>query len=241
MTSSLLRAAISNNAHWCDAVCAVHGSPGEFASALWFHRHGTPPFYPDIVTLTDVATKAEQEEAIAAFVGREDRTWTVKDSFAALDLRPLGFNILFEAQWIGLEKPASMKPTEDVTWRVMREDTDLVFWERTWAEGNPPAAMPRIFRDKLLQGPDIAFVLVLEGEQPIGGGILNRASGVVGVSNVFAREHRGKDIWRAVLAEAAARFPEQSVVGYEHGDELYVAIDVGFQPLGYLRIWQKAA
>ena len=36
--------------------------------------------------------------------------WAVKDSFAALDLDPMGFHLLFEARWIIGRQACSARP-----------------------------------------------------------------------------------------------------------------------------------
>lgn len=236
MAPSMLSAAIRNNALWCDAVCRGHDSPGEFSSTLWFHRSGTPPFYPDVVTLTDVETAPEQEETIAALVRADDRTWAVKDSYAALDLQPLGFEILFEAEWIGIRpRPPA---TDPLSWQRIGDDAGLQDWEGEWAKTNPTGT-PRIFAERLLQDADIAFLLARESGRPLGGGILNRDAGVVGLSNIFAGEREQDAIRRGLLSQAAEIFPQLPVVGYDHGDALEAALALGFESLGLLRVWVR--
>src|SRR5215212_2095218 len=111
--------AARNNAVWCDMMCRTHGIPGEFHPSIWINHVATPPLYPNAVTLAgghDQDTQlAHIRELIAA---RIPGAWAVKDSFAALDLVPLGFTLLFEAMWI--ERPATtVQPTArstDVRW-----------------------------------------------------------------------------------------------------------------------------
>jgi hypothetical protein len=49
------------------------------------------------------------------------------------------------------------------------------------------------------------------------------------------------DPWVGALALAADRFPDATVVGYESADDLEAAFAHGFEPLGPLRIWSRAA
>ncbi|MBW9055120.1 hypothetical protein [Rhizobium mesosinicum] len=236
MASSFLRAAISNNAFWCDAVCKALGSPGEFTSTIWFHRRGTPPFYPDVVTLMEA--DGEQTEAIATLVNSEGRVWAIKDSYAALDLEPLGFRLLFEAEWIGMRTPVSVP--SPISWQRMESAADLARWEMEWRKANGPVAQ-RIFSEPLLHDPEIAFLLAFEHGKPIGGGILNRAAGVVGLSNLFAEGRHGETIRRGLIAQAAELYPREPLAGYEHGDDLDEALRAGFELLGPLRVWLKEA
>ncbi len=234
MTSSLLRAAVRNNAFWCDAVCRAQGSPGEFTATIWFHRRGTPPFYPDAVTLAE--TEVEAAEAIATLINSDKRDWAVKDSYATLDLAPLGFTMLFEAEWIGMRTPVS--PPSPFTWQRMESAVDLARWEAEWGKANGSTTQ-KIFTEPLLQDPEIAFLLGFKHGQPVGGGILNHHAGVVGHSNLFAEARHGEAIRRGLIAQAASLYPGEPLVGYEHGDDLDEALRTGFELLGPLRVWLK--
>lgn len=106
MKRSITALAAHNNALWCDAVCRAHDRPGEFHDTLWLTRLGTPRFYPDAVTVAGVEAAPAQMEAIAALVGStRQREWVVKDSFQSLDLNSLGFEPLFDAEWVALSGP----------------------------------------------------------------------------------------------------------------------------------------
>ena len=97
---ALLHAAVINNARWCDAVCRSHGYPGEFSGRLWISAGHALPFYPNAITLSPGVTAAE-----ATASQDPSRPFSIKDSFARLDLAPHGLTPLFDAEWIAL--PAS--------------------------------------------------------------------------------------------------------------------------------------
>lgn len=240
MTSELLRAAVRNNALWCNAICAARGSPGEFSATLWLHRQGTPPFYPDIVTLTGSDTANEQEEAIAVLVRSRKGEWSVKDSYAALDLAPLGFEVLFEAEWIGIgADQIPVAEEQPLTWKRMATAHELQDWERAWGAGAAPPT-PHIFLEALLSDPDIVFLAAFESDALCGGGILNRHADVVGHSNIFAFKKREKIIRAGLLQKAFEIFPGLPIVGYEQGDDLDDALELGFALLGPLRVWARS-
>ena len=69
------------------------------------------------------------------------------------------------------------------------------------------------------------------------GAVASRSDQVVGVSNVFARDGGPDAAWPVVLDAVHTLFPVLPVVGYEHGDDLAVALRHGFEPVGPLRIW----
>jgi hypothetical protein len=98
--------AVRENAEWCDLNVRAHGVATRFEPGLWWARSRTPEFYPDAVTLAPDVSAAMVLDRIDTSPGA-----SVKDSFAALDLAPYGFGILFEAQWI--THPALPDPASD--------------------------------------------------------------------------------------------------------------------------------
>ena len=238
----LLLKAARNNALWCDAVCRAQDAPGEFGETLWLNRFGTPPSYPDVVTLAPAEAAAEQIEAIAALVASPRHSgWSVKDSFRCLDLHRLGFSVLFDAEWILWPLPAdgAREGPAELSWGTLRSETDLQLWHRAWAGDATATEASRLFTAGLAARPDVSFLFAPADASPLCGGIVNEGAGVVGLSNVF---HAGIDpeiVWRELPREAARRFPGLPVVGYESGDELAAARRAGFRSAGPLRIWTK--
>jgi len=242
----LLEHAAHNNALWCDAVCKLHGRPGEFRDGLWLNRFGTPQYYPDAVTLAGAEAAQRQLLAISALIEKPRAgAWAVKDSFSCLDLGCLGFRLLFEAEWISLNLseleliplPAGYSSTE------IHTASELNAWENVWrgdessAAGEPNGG---IFRASLLTQNGIKFIAIRCDNRIVGGGILNEGGDVIGVSNVFASAVEPEIIWQSILAHAADCFPGTTVVGYESGRDLDTALRSGFRTLGPLRVWLSA-
>jgi hypothetical protein len=92
---------------------------------------------------------------------------------------------------------------------------------------------------KGLADPDIAFFAGIEGRKVVMGAIAHRTSGVVGLSNEFVHAGEPADAWADLLKCTHDAFPGLPVVGYLRGDGLQPAIDVGFEPIGALRIWER--
>lgn len=235
MTLPSVEAAAASNAAWCDAVCGVHGAPGERFASHWQTRAPAPPLYPNLVTL---AAAVAPGQAAVRRLARElpPAGWAVKDSFACLPLADEGFELLFEAEWIARASrdPAPAPPGR---WRRVRSEPALAAWEAAWGES---AGGPRIFRPALLEQPDIRFLAGVDEAGAIAAGIVaHRAGGGVGISNLFVR--RGEPEWRAAcLDAAAAAFPGRPLVGYEAGADLAAARALGFASLGPLRVWRRA-
>jgi hypothetical protein len=178
-----------------------------------------PRFYPNVVTLQPgKAVVPEQREAIDLLVKSNlPGRWSVKDSFRLLDLSRLGFELLFEARWI-----RNVMPLPGVS-------SDIV-WQR---ETKGAAGLP--FGD-----PDFAMFTGRRGFQTVAGGMLYRAEGVVGLSNVVADAADARAVWRSLALLAAQTFPRLPLVGYESGEELKAASDAGFEVGDRLRIWVRS-
>jgi hypothetical protein len=245
MKSISLALAAQNNAIWCDAVCRAHDRPGEFHEALWLNRLGTPRFYPDVVTTAGVEAAPAQIAAIADLTGsNRQREWFVKDSFHCLRLESLGFEPLFDAEWIamngarpdaGYHQPGH-RPT------VASDEAGLSAWERSWARvdaGTAARPLPRVFKPRLLADDGIVFVSIQGEGASAGGGILNRGANVVGLSNLFGPQM--DRVWRDLIAMAGEIFPGLPLVGYGRGHDLAAAKLAGFETMGPLQIWRLPA
>ncbi|WP_406187721.1 hypothetical protein [Streptomyces sp. NBC_01006] len=234
-TEELLRAAVHNNAEWCAAV----SGGGAFAADAWTSARRTPMYYPDGVTLTREASA----DALLAGMDTESPGCSVKDSFAALDLAPAGFEVLFGAEWIHRpgDAPAASAAAGSspaLTWARVADAGELAAWEAAWGGGESAG----LFHPGLL-APEIAFLAGRAADGRIlAGAAANRTGSVVGLSNVFTADGTPDDeAWAGALAAVADLWPGLPVVGYESGDDLDTALRHGFTPLGPLRVWLHTA
>jgi hypothetical protein len=238
----IVKQAADNNALWCDAICAAHRGAGEFHETYWLTRLGAPARYPDMVTLTGPSGAGEQIAAISALIQRPRLGgWSVKDCFHSLDLQVLGFERLFDAEW--LSATSSMdhgRPaTADPRWTRIDVESDLVRWEQAWAGANVGAEEGRTFMPGLLSAPDIHIMSARIGGVLVGGGVLNAGAGVLGFSNLFASGFDLEAIWRGLARAARGAFPQLPFVAYERGEALAAAHRAGFVAKGPLRIWRR--
>ena len=200
-------------------MCRAHGRPGTLLPHIWVNAEPVPRFYPNAVTLAPYeASVAEQRDTIDTLLKSNlPGRWAVKDSFNALDLSRQGFDVLLEASWIRNVMPAD-GPSSDIVWQ---RDT----------QGK--ASLP--FDD-----PNFAMFTGRRGFSVVAGGMLYRADGVVGLSNVVADAADAVAVWRSLSLLATTVFPRMPLVGYESGSELQAALDAGFEIGDPLRIWVKA-
>ncbi len=249
-----VRKAAYNNAVWCDLVCRAHGFAGEFTPGIWINRHPTPEFYPNAVTTSDRVNSVAQLQIVSSLVAAKiSDVLAVKDSFSNLDLASLGFEVLFEAQWI--YRPASTQlprsHIDGLRWTKIVTAPDLIKWENAWrgeSAEQSNSSPSRIFMPALLNDPAIAILAGYRDEKIVAGVIANRSrdpatnhndDGVVGMSNQFAPAGDDRAFGIECLAAVIATFPNLPIVGYESGPALTSALSIGFEALAPLRIWSK--
>jgi hypothetical protein len=227
---ALLHAAVLNNARWCDAVCRSHGYPGEFTGRLWVSADHALPFYPNVITLAPDVTAAE------ATNGQDpSRPYSVKDSFARLDLAHDGLTPLFDATWMAVPTPAG---GDDPSWEAVTDPGELVRWEAAWAGGDEVIGL---FQPALLDDADCAVLACRRGSTQVGGAIAYTADGITGISNVFKSGIASGPLWEGVVRAVAELRPGLPIVGYERGEDLAAARRAGSTILGPLRVWARGS
>ncbi len=226
-----VQAAARNNADWCASVCRSHGLPSTYGETAWTSARRTPQYYPDAVTLHRDAKATD----VLSDIDTVSPGCSIKDSFAALDLTSDGFIELFTAAWI--HRPAALPAPQTPPLPIKRVSTaaQLRDWQAAWSGQDET---PDVFRPALLDDPSVLLLAVADGKDICGGFALNRSTGVVGLSNLFATDSSNiAAVWSFALTAAAEYFPGCPVVGYEHGDDLAPALASGFTVLGPLRVW----
>jgi len=230
MSLDLCAAAARTNAIWCDAMARLHGTAGAFAAVAWINRSPAPRFHPNLVTLNGPQEARAHRSALDQLMQAPPAPrWAVKDSFAALDLDTVGFDLLFAARWI--HRASGAFGTAVASAQRVTDAATLALWERAWCADEllPPA---------LLDAPDHAVIAAMQDGAIVGGCIASRSDGVLGISNLFAPAADDGAV-RAACLDAAARIaPTAPLVGYEHGDSLARMTELGFRETGALRVWQ---
>ena len=219
------RAAVRNNAAWCDTVCRSHGLTTMYDARFWVTAARPPAFYPDAVTLDPTHLPAE-------ILARIDDTpgASIKDSFAVLDLNRFGYNVLFDAEWYLLE-PDRRRPPVEGGWSFVETPAELASWAAAHGGGD-------VFRAALLDDPEVRILVRHLHGGGLAGAIANRAAGVVGVSNVFA-PGTAEGAWEGLVHAIGVMFPGEAIVGYDTGQHLRAALSQGFRTIGPLRVWMR--
>jgi len=114
--------AVLNNIDWCHIVCVTHGIVGISKANIWGLHSKAPTFYPEVITSNKYATIEEVKYFI-----ENGKVASIKDSYANLDLTPLGFDILFEAEWIFHESVSDFELIQ-TNWRIVTAEEDFKKW-----------------------------------------------------------------------------------------------------------------
>src|SRR5215204_6002619 len=108
-----LKKAILNNNDLYEAVCGAQNISFERTDAIRYALEKAPPLYSNLVTISENWQPDRVFDSINAEFERENwEKWSIKDSFAALDLEPHGFKKVFDARWLYLEA-AKFTPLEN--------------------------------------------------------------------------------------------------------------------------------
>jgi hypothetical protein len=225
MAPDPLELAVRENATWCDLVCRSHRLRPDADARTWWSDRRTPSLYPDAVTLDSTVTEFDVLGRIHDAPGA-----SVKDSFAALDLEPDGYRVLFDATWFARPPGPVPAGTGDAFERITDKFT-FGAWRHAWG-GPDDVLLPGLLRTSTVtiigaRTPD---------ERYDRGGILHRTSiggtQVVGLSNTFG------SVADVALA-AAARAQDAWIVGYDDADVVATLEGDGFRAYGPLRVWMR--
>jgi hypothetical protein len=210
-------------------VCFAHGTVGRFLVHTWVNAEPVPRFYPNVVSLTTGERDIDEQRQIVRMLLKSNLPgrWAVKDSFHTLDIARLGFEVLFEANWIRLSE-SKVGPG----WNRAQAAVSGLSWERARPGGEG-------FPASLFSDDNFAMFSGRRDGAVVAGGTLYRSDGVVGISNVSADADEAPAVWRDLAMLAASTFPQMPLVGYESGDELKAARKAGFEAGDALRIWVR--
>ncbi len=197
----------------------------------WVNAETVPRFYPNVVSLTTGAADIDEQSQIVDMLLKSNLPgrWAVKDSFHTLDISRLGFDVLFEANWVRL------LPSQPEVIGFPRSGALVsgLSWERAKPGGEA-------FPGALFSDENFAMFSGSRNGAIVAGGTLYNSDGVVGISNVTADADEAPAVWRDLAILAASTFPNAPLVGYESGDELKAAHKAGFEVGDPLRIWVKS-
>jgi len=240
--NKLWQQAAANNAAWCDAMLRSHGRATSTTPHLW-QTSGKPPlYYPHAVTLGGQCHAKAQYADIARMTEttqRAGRRLAIKDSFTSLDLAPLGYEVLFSADWLCLSAGTQVRPDTDVaaTWQPVHSASDLQQWELAW---HGAGQAPGTFLLPLLAHHAVTILAGYRDGQIVAGCSLYRSESTVGYTNLFMPTDDPESWRKACIAEIARRHPDCPLIGYESDTDSMAMQEIGCRKIGSLQVWQSA-
>jgi hypothetical protein len=227
---------VANSLGWYEAVFRTHGLSGTLSDGIWACTGKVPPYYSNALTVAPGWTAA-RARVLLDFAADLDRPFSVKDSFAAMDLGAGNMRELFNAEWMLLDPSKAPPETEPraAAWRRVTDALELERWEAAWRENGSPTD-ERVFLPALIRATDVALFAAYRDGRIVGGCAANRTPGAVGLSNFFAEDDDEESIAAGAIAETSRFAPGMPVVGYERGDALAGFDRLGFRSVGPLRI-----
>jgi hypothetical protein len=228
--------ATRNNVEWCDTVCRTHAIPRRLDPDFWVQPRKGPPYYSNCITLSR-SGETRQHAAIESLKADLPDGFSIKDSFASLDLSAAGFRTLFDAEWFWREPADDARAAEQPDWIRIESGSDLLRWEAAWSAAGSPS-QSRVFLPALLEALGVAFFGVERGGDFVAGCIANFSrDNVVGFSNFFASAPDRDRLRAGAVAKVAGFAPGLPIVGYDRGEDLTAMLTLGFRPVGALRVW----
>lgn len=226
----------ANSVQWYQAIFGSHGLSGAIVDGMWTSRDKPPPYYSNAVTVAPSAVAA-QTATIGDLGGTLRSPWSVKDSFSVLELSSLGFQPLFEAEWIWCAAADAPLPIRsDIVWRRVTTVAELERWEDAWRANGSPATS-RVFVPDLLADPTVALLSADRRGAIVAGCAANRSAEAVGFSNVFIAGGDDDRTLAEAVSEVARFGTGLPIVGYERGNRLARVGRLGFRTVGRLRVW----
>lgn len=216
-----LRVAVDSSVAWYDALCTLHGVACTLEDGLWVSASAPPPLHS--------AAKTVEPGVDAARVARAARDrGGVADSFADLDLRAHGFELLFAARWIYRGRQERHRGGLAPGWSAVRSAEMLSAW--TAQHDTAGVLLPAI----LERSSFLVLAREADGNAPTAGAVLHLGTGAAAVTNVWST---GGDVWDDLVHNATATWPGRALVGYESGADLDAALAAGFEDVGPQLVW----
>lgn len=235
-----LQKAIANNNALYRTIFEQYRIKSENNDFIRYCLEETPPLYSNLVTLSENWQPDEIFRQIDENFRKESWSeWSVKDSFACLNLAKFGFDKLFDAKWIYLksEKFNSALQNSNLRYEIIEDEKNLARWKLSWHQNADLGNI--IFTPDLLKNENVLFVAGSENNKIVSGCFVNQSDDVLGISNFFAPDE--KAVHLSGLINTVFDFKgKKDIVGYEKDYLKNRFGEIGFEEIGDLTVWLKA-
>lgn len=234
-----IQKAIRNNNDLYEAILGSKKIRSERTESIWYCLEKTPPLYSNLVTISKKWIPDDIFRSIdLSYENERWDKWSIKDSFAVLDLDEYGFTKLFDARWIYLEaeKFTPREKSAELRFEIVKTEDALSAWRKAW---DADVKLGReIFAPELLNDARVHFIAGYKDEEIAAGCFVNRTGGVLGISNFFAPDEN-IIYWTGLLEFIFDRVEHLDIVGYERKETVDKLQTLGFEPTGNLAVWLK--
>ena len=168
-TAAEVALCVANSLGWYQAVFRTHGLSGTLTDGLWACRGKVPPYYSNALTVAP-GWSAARAKVLLDLAADLQRPFSVKDSFAAMDLGAGNERELFSAEWMLLDPSKAPPETEPraAKWRRVTDALELERWEAAWGENGSPTD-ERVFLPALITAIDVALFAAYRDGRIVGG------------------------------------------------------------------------
>ena len=247
MTQPSIAIAAANNVLQSEAVLAALGSPGTFSELFWVNDHTFDVPYANGATLYRPDAVDDHSRAIDQLLASRSETAPtfVMDSFATLDLAPLGFQVRIADEWFVCDASREMvsKPNDGPP--VVRIDTPSGLAEFEAASaiafgGTPPATPGSTYPASLLRDQRFRFYGVRVDGELVSGVFLFVEPACTGVYTFFTLpDHQGRGFGSQVLQSALATAQGRLLATNPSTMSRAIFERLGFIAIGERRIWAR--
>lgn len=236
-----LQKAICNNNELYEAILSSQDIKSHKTDSIWYSLENTPPFYSNLVTVSKEWKPDDVFRNIDFNYEKENwEEWSIKDSFAVLDLTEFGFTKLFDAQWMYLEANdfIATENSGNLHYKIVDNEETLSAWRLVWDIDEQIGK--QIFSPKLLNNSKVFIVAGYKEQQIVSGCFVNKTGNVLGVSNFFAPD-REIYYWSDIIRFIRESVKCLDIVGYERNELVDKLHFLGFESIGNLTVWHKKA
>lgn len=243
----LLAPCASNSADHSEVVLSALGSQGVSGASFWSNSHTFRIPHGHGITLGSPEYSDEHLSAVRNLLSRrpEGQTTVITDSWSALDLSGLGFEVLFTDPWLYRPPgppPVIPRPDGLLIERVTAAD-DLAQFEAASCDGfgSPDISVigPHgFYAAALIETPRMTFFTGRVNGRVVAGAMAHVSDGLAAVNTLFTlAEFRGRGYGAAMAWTATLARPDLPAMttASEMSDRIFRRM--GFMEIGQRTVW----
>lgn len=236
--------AVTNFVEHCQAIPASLGSPGTQTPAFSVNHHTLNIPYPNGITIRDSEHSQTQLTQIRQMLASRplNSETSVVDSYASLDLTPLGFQVLFDTPWFYRTADPDVQTTADAP-RIEQINTpaQLVEFDRAAAIGFGQPNADIVYSTPLLNDSRYCFYYIRQSNKIVAGVQTFTNSESIGIYTLFTLpEYQRNGFATALVNRALATAPQLPAITNPGEESDHLFRKARFTHIGTRTIWRYA-